>query len=89
MTAVHIDPDVNSSPVSIFLNGKFLTYLNFYSPQEMDEPIQIRVDIPDPREMLQVGINHIMILSGADYRGIEYGVYNTDDIEFWDLYIER
>ena len=89
MTAVHVDPDVDSSPISIYLNGRFLTYLNFYSPREMDEPIQIQIDIPDPQAMLQVGHNYIMILSGADYRGLEYGVYNIDDIEFWDLQIER
>jgi len=89
MVAVHVDPDITTSPISIFINGQFITYLNYYSPYEIDEPMIIQIDIPKPQDVLRVGDNFIMIISGADYRGLEYGVYNTDDIEFWNLQIER
>ena len=66
-----------------------MAYLNDYSYAEMDEPMEIEIKIPEPKELLRVGVNNILIISGADYRGLEYGVYNTDDIEFWDLTIVR
>ena len=89
LTAVHVDPDINTSPVSIYINGKFIDYLNNYSPREMDEPFNFEIPITNAQSILEVGDNSIMIISGADYRGLEYGRYNTDDIEFWDLRIQR
>jgi hypothetical protein len=89
LTAVHVDPDITTSPVPIYINGSFIDYLNNYSPREMDEPYNFEIPIANAQSILEVGDNVIMIISGADYRGLEYGTYNTDDIEFWDLRIQR
>lgn len=89
MQATHVDPDSTSSPISIFINGQFIDYLNSYSEIEQDDPVSISIELQKPMDVLKVGHNSIMIFSGADFRGLEYGIYNTDDIEFWDLKIER
>jgi hypothetical protein len=89
LTAIHVDPDAVSSPTSIYLNGQFVDYLNYYFQNEIDEPLSVEIPISKPEEKLVVGDNYIMIISGADYRGLEYGTYNTDDFEFSNLEIKR
>jgi len=84
LTARDVDPDEKSSPVKIHINGHHVGYLNKEFYEETMEPRSVSIEI-DPI-YLQRGTNTLLIF--VEPSGLEYGVQNLDDIEFWDVRLE-
>ncbi|MCU0485566.1 MAG: hypothetical protein MUC85_05585 [Anaerolineales bacterium] len=80
LTAKHVDPDEIRAPVRLYLNGVFIDYINRYFQEETVNPKT--VEIPLPPDILRVGDNNIIIISGTE---VNEFYENVDDLEFWDL----
>lgn len=81
LTASHVDPNVEQSPVDIYINDAHITNLNQYFTEENFVPVA--VIIPFSPELIKKGLNRIRIEIRATTT--EYGQINLDDFEFWDL----
>ena len=81
LTASHVDPNVEQSPVEIYLNGTFFTHLNQYFDEEALAPKTVQIPL-DPA-LLRDGVNEIKIL--IRQTNLEYEKPNLDDFEFWGL----
>jgi hypothetical protein len=81
LTAVHVDPNVEQSPVAIYLNGVLVTYLNDYVDEESLQPKTIQ--IPVDHTLIEAGANELQIEIASTTQ--EYGTVNLDDFEFWNV----
>lgn len=81
LTASHVDPNIEQSPVDIYINDAHITDLNQYFTEENFVPVDVM--IPFSSDLIKKGLNQITIEIGATTT--EYGQINLDDFEFWDL----
>jgi len=84
LTASHVDPNVDQSPVLIFVNNVQVDYLNSYFTEETISPKQ--VSIPVNVSCLKIGENELRIETRATTA--EYQAANLDDFEFWDVKLQ-
>lgn len=98
ISAQHVDPDLDKSPIYIYLNDQFVDYLNNYYDEESIEFKTIEIEVDN--SYFHRGQNKISIISAEekfkvqDYYTLENGsiiyeyyISNIDDICFKDLKI--
>lgn len=98
ISAQHVDPDFDKSPIYIYMNDHFVDYFNKYYTEEIIEFETTEIEVDN--SYFHLGENKIAIISGEekvrvqDYYTSENGsiiyVYyipNIDDICFKDLKI--
>ena len=98
ISAQHVDPDFDKSPIYIYINDHIVDYLNKYYTEEIIdfETREIEVD----NSLFHMGENKISIISGEEKVRVheyytsenesiiyEYYIPNIDDICFKDLKI--